>query len=132
VRIPAAITAVVSRPCSKLKMRTLGFLILFAVVFSCTTLSHHGGALGLGQSTFTAYGWPQPWLHVHNRDTRNSVWVNGQVRPGERTTTIESVQFPALVASAATSAAMAGILSLPFLFRMRDKNESTGHEAKDA
>jgi hypothetical protein len=53
-------------------MRTLGSLILFAVIFSFTTLSHHGGALGLGQSTFTAYGWPHPWLHVHNRDTRNS------------------------------------------------------------
>jgi hypothetical protein len=70
------------------------------------------------------------WLHVHIRDTRNSVWLDGQVQPGERTTRFERIDVAPLIVSAAASAAIAGIFSLPFLFEVRDKTEPATRDTK--
>ena len=112
-------------------MRTIIFVILFGVIFAFSTLSNQGGSFGLGVTIFTSYGWPRPWLHVQVRDTRNSLWLNGQVQPGERTTRLERIDPSSLTLSVATSAGLAGVSMLPLLFVTR-KSESEGNNSTTA
>jgi hypothetical protein len=114
-------------------MRTLIFSAVFILVFTIATFSNQGGGFGFGNSTFTTYGWPAPWLHVHIRDTRNSIWINGKPQPGERTTRIERIELPSLAVSVAALVAIAGIFTFPVLLLMGRKSpERSGRNTTEA
>ena len=111
-------------------MRTFIFLLLFACVLCLTTLANPGGTLGFGWSTFTSYGWPRPWLHVHFKDTTKAgLMVDGKPDPGAKTRRVERVDVVALVISASAAAGIAAVLALP-LFLFLAKGDGAGSNDK--
>jgi hypothetical protein len=101
-------------------MRAAIFIVLFLLVFACTTLTHRGGVLAFGWHSFTSYGWPQPWLRVHVTD--QTTWINDKRVPGPRKTE-SKIDWQPFIVSAGTAAGIAAILSLPVFFWPAKKSE---------
>jgi hypothetical protein len=84
------------------------FIFLFAVVFAFATVGNGSGTLAFGSHSFTSYGWPHPWLHVHSVTK----------------TTEFKIDWLPFVLSSSAAGAIAGMLSLPVFFWLCKKSET--------
>jgi hypothetical protein len=89
------------------------FFIVFTLLLSFTTFTNQPTRLATGWGSFSIYGWPEPWLHVHVTD--KTAWVNGKREPGERTTE-RSISWQPFMMSAAACEGIALALSAPVYF----------------
>ena len=96
-------------------MRTVIFLILFAVVFTFATVRSDGVRLGFGTHSFTSYGWTQRWLTVDHRTQTLSIHADGRREGGERWIERE-IHWRQLAVSASVAAGIAAVLTVPFSF----------------
>jgi hypothetical protein len=93
-------------------MRCAVYIVLFILVFAFTTFSNRHGNFAFGLHSFSSYGWPRAWLHVHSIEPT----VGKQA-------TERKIDWQPFVLSAGVSAVIAWILSMPIFFWSAKKSK---------
>jgi hypothetical protein len=112
-------------------MRTrtyIAFLLVFGGLFYVLTFSNRHSMLATGWNSFTTYGWPGAWLHLHVMDTTQ--WVNGQRIQGQRSIKGIRVDWLPCLFSGGVCAAISIVLLTPLFIYDWKRDERNGANQK--